>query len=66
MVGVQRVEEGGDLRGRVKAHWEACTDGHYSHHDLGYGSDLSLFEELVIEVPGHADWVSLGVLVPRL
>lgn len=48
------------------AHWEAGPDGHYSHSDLGYGSGLPLlFKKPVIEVPGHADWSSLGVLVVR-
>ncbi len=64
--GSERVEEGGDLRERAKAHWEASTNGHDSHRDLGYGSSLSLlFKKLVIEVPGHGDWGSLGVLVAR-
>lgn len=39
--GSERVEEGGDLREGVKAHWEACADGRCSHRDLGYGSGLS-------------------------
>lgn len=47
----------------VKAHWEAGTDGHYFHNDLWYGSGL--YKRLVINVSGHADWSSLGVLVVR-
>lgn len=63
--GSEKVEEGGDLRGGVKAHWKA-ENGHYSCPDLGCGSGLSLlFKKLVIEVPGHVDWGSLKVLVAR-
>lgn len=59
--GSERVEEGEDPREGLKAHWD--SDGHCSHRDLRYGSALALLFKKLIEVPGHADWGSLGVLM---
>ena len=38
----RELEEGADLGGGVKAHWEASIIGYDSQLDLGYGSGLSL------------------------